>query len=123
LGLTDRNNLALGEHLAAIRMDRKLTLRQVEAATNKEVSNGYLSQIEKGHIAQPSPNILNALADLYEIDYTELMKRAGYVRSESSEKADARHSRVATFAELNLTGAEEEQLMKYLKFLRTSDGN
>ena len=36
----------LGQYLASIRADRKMTLREVEAATNKGVSNAYLSQIE-----------------------------------------------------------------------------
>ena len=60
--------LTLGQYLASIRTDRKLTLRQVEEATNKEVSNAYLSQIENDKIQQPSPNVLHALADIYVID-------------------------------------------------------
>ncbi len=37
---------SLGQYLASIRQARKMTLRQVEEATNKLVSNAYLSQIE-----------------------------------------------------------------------------
>ncbi len=46
--------VTLGEYLGSIRTDRKLTLRAVEEATNKEVSNAYLSQIENGKIQKPS---------------------------------------------------------------------
>jgi transcriptional regulator with XRE-family HTH domain len=42
-----------------------MTQRQVEEATEKQVSNAYLSQPETGKIQQPSPNILHALAELY----------------------------------------------------------
>jgi len=51
--------VTLGQYLASIRNDRKMTLRQVEEASGKEVSNAYLSQLENGKILQPSPNILN----------------------------------------------------------------
>jgi len=42
-----------------------MSLRQVEEATEKEVSNAYLSQLETGKIVKPSPNILHALARVY----------------------------------------------------------
>ena len=71
--------VTLGKYLASIRTARKLTLRQVEEATNKEVSNAYLSQIETEKIKKPSPNILHALAELYAIDYENLMQMAGYI--------------------------------------------
>ena len=45
----------LGQYLASIRADRKMTLREVEEATNKQVSNAYLSQIENNKIRKPSP--------------------------------------------------------------------
>jgi len=59
----------LGQYLASIRQARKMTLRQVEEATNKLVSNAYLSQIENDKIRQPSPNVLHALSEIYGIDY------------------------------------------------------
>ena len=45
----DRSTLkpTLGQYLASIRTDRKMTLREVEEATDKQVSNAYLSQIER----------------------------------------------------------------------------
>ena len=65
----------LGEHLARLRTASGLTLRQVEEATQKEVSNAYLSQLEKGKITKPSPNVLHALADAYKTSYEDLMER------------------------------------------------
>lgn len=109
----------LGQYLASIRLDRKMSLRQVEEASNKEVSNAYLSQLENEKILQPSPNVLNTLADIYQIDYVQLMQLAGYLPATETRESTQRHGRVATFAEHNLTQEEEGELMNYLKFLRT----
>lgn len=109
----------LGQYLASIRLDRKMSLRQVEEASNKEVSNAYLSQLETGKIQQPSPNVLNTLADIYKIEYIRLMELAGYLPATKTRKSSQRHGRIATFAEHNLTQDEEAQLMDYLQYLRT----
>lgn len=110
--------LTLGQYLASIRKDRHLTLRQVEEATDKEVSNAYLSQIENDKIQQPSPNVLHALSEIYAIDYGMLMEMAGYITHSKNRAKEQKHGRVATFAEHNLTPAEEAELIRYLKFIR-----
>src|SRR5437879_5463731 len=69
---------SLGEFLAFTRGIKKLTLRDVEDATEKEVSNAYLSQLETGKITKPSPNVLHALAQVYAVPYELLMQKAGY---------------------------------------------
>ncbi len=109
--------VTLGEYLGSIRTDRKLTLRGVEEATSKEVSNAYLSQIENGKIQKPSPNILYALANLYGVDYDKLMELAGDITTTRTDVE--RHGRAATFSELNLTQNEEAELLKYLGYLRS----
>lgn len=96
-----------------------MSLRQVEEASNKEVSNAYLSQLETGKILQPSPNVLNTLSDIYKIDYVQLMELAGYLPPSKSREATERHGRIATFAEHNLTPDEEGELLQFLQFLRT----
>lgn len=111
--------LSLGQYLAAIRDDRRLTLRQVEEATKKQVSNAYLSQIENGYIQKPSPNILHALAELYAISFEGLMDKAGYLTTTRARGDGERHGRVATFAEHNLEPDEEAELIAYLKFIRS----
>lgn len=68
----------LGNYLRHVRNALGLTLRGVEAATNKAVTNGYLSQIESGSIQRPSPRVLHHLATVYGIDYGELLERAGH---------------------------------------------
>jgi len=111
--------LTLGQYLASIRLDRKSSLRQVEERSNKAVSNAYLSQLETGKILQPNPTVLNALAEIYNISYMQLMKLAGYMPPTASSEPTQRHGRLATFAEHNLTQDEEAELMKYLQYIRT----
>lgn len=112
--------LTLGQYLASIRTDRGLSQREVEKATNKVVSNAYLSQIENDQIKKPSPNILHALAELYAVSYEELMERAGFVVPTRSRRTQQqRHGRVATFAGHNLTNEEEAELVKFLGYLRS----
>lgn len=111
----------LGQYLASIRLDRDLSLRQVEEMTNKEVSNAYLSQLETGKIQQPSPNVLNTLATIYKIDYVRLMELAGYLPAAKARDVTQRHGRIPTFAEHNLTPEEEGEMLQYLKYLRTKN--
>jgi transcriptional regulator with XRE-family HTH domain len=108
---------SLGRHLAALRRAAGLTLRQVEEATNKEVSNAYLSQLENDKINKPSPNILYVLSGVYSTSYEDLMERAGYLAAEAAGSA-RRRARAATFAIENLTPEEEKALIAYLGFIR-----
>ena len=108
----------LGSLLADLRVAKGLSLRQVEEATDRAVSNAYLSQLEKGKIQRPSPHVLHALAAVYAVPYEALMERAGYLLTPSG-RAGTRRKRLATFAIDDLTAEEEEELLKYLAFLRS----
>ena len=63
---------AIGPLLRKLRGD--LSLRDVTGRIG--VSSSYLSQIERGD-RQPGSNVVRKLADLYNVDAEELMKRAG----------------------------------------------
>jgi HTH-type transcriptional regulator, competence development regulator len=106
-----------GTHLARLRTAAGLTLRQVEEATEKEVSNAYLSQLENNKITKPSPNILYALSRIYHVAYEDLMSRAGYFPTEADPKG-RRQARVATFAIEGVSPDEEKALLGYLAFIR-----
>ena len=105
----------LGAVLADLRTAKGLSLREVEEATGKAVSNAYLSQLENGRIQKPSPNVLHSLAEVYVVPYEALMEKAGYLLP--SEDVGHRR-RLAAFAIDDLTAEEEEELLKYLAFLR-----
>ena len=113
-----QGGLTLGRHLARLRDAAGLSLRQVEEATDREVSNAYLSQLENDKISKPSPNILYAIAGVYKTSYEDLMERAGYLSSTSDDSSAKRRARVATFAVGDLTPEEEKQLLSYLAFIR-----
>ncbi len=107
----------LGTVLADLRKAKGLSLREVEEATGKAVSNAYLSQLENGKIQRPSPNVLHSLSGVYGVPYETLMEKAGYLLP--SEEHGRRRRRLAAFAIDDLTAEEEEELLKYLAFLRS----
>lgn len=111
----------LGEFLASLRATKNLTLREVEEATDKEVSNAYLSQLEHGKISKPSPHILYSLAAVYSVPYEKLMEKAGYIGKSLHENGQ-KHGKAATFAIENLTTEEEKALLDYLTFYRSQRG-
>lgn len=115
---TTTTQLTLGEYLASVRQSLSMSLRDVEEATKKVVSNAYLSQLEKGKIKKPDPNILYALSETYGSSYSNLMSLAGYIVASSTRNDSQHHGRVATFAEHALTKEEERELIDYLKFIR-----
>jgi transcriptional regulator with XRE-family HTH domain len=107
----------LGAVLADLRTAKGFSLREVEEATDKAVSNAYLSQLENGKIKKPSPNVLHSLAEVYVVPYEALMVKAGYLLR--AENGGGRRKRLPAFAIDDLTAEEEEELLKYLAFLRS----
>lgn len=110
---------SLGAYLKTLRLGVEMTLRDVEEATNRAVSNAYLSQLENSRISKPSPNVLHALATVYGVSYGGLMERAGYVSPAGSKPEGERHGSAATYAVENLTAEEERALLEYLAFMRS----
>jgi transcriptional regulator with XRE-family HTH domain len=67
----------IGSHLRQLRLQRRLTLREVAQAAH--LSNAYLSQIETGKKGAPSAKHLRRLAAIYEVPARELFEIAGYL--------------------------------------------
>ena len=112
----------LGVYLKDARLAMHLTLRDVEARTEKAVTNGYLSQIENSVIRQPSPNVLYNLAGLYGLDYRDLLRRAGHHAPSPSGSVQGINEEVLAglplraIAELN--AEERQELTEYIAFMR-----
>jgi transcriptional regulator with XRE-family HTH domain len=125
--LTPSERGPVGEYLWDLRQAANMSLRDVENASGKEVSNAYLSQLETGKIDKPSPAILHELAEVYQArlpknspvacSYERMMELAGYIRPASPEWK-TRGTRLPTFAQEALSQDEEQELLKYLAFLR-----
>lgn len=119
----------LGQYLWDLRQAAQMTLRDVEEAS--EVSNAYLSQLETGKITKPSPDFLYRLSEAYTArlpkngpvtcSFQRMMELAGHILPENT--TGARRGRLPTFASEVLSAEEEEELLKYLAFLRMRKGS
>jgi transcriptional regulator with XRE-family HTH domain len=109
----------LGAVIKKARQDVRMSQRDVEEATGKEVSNAYLSQLESGKITKPSPHVLYALSTALGVPYETLMERAGYIVPVSGRTEGEKHGRAATFAIDNLSAQEESELLDYLTYIRS----
>jgi transcriptional regulator with XRE-family HTH domain len=117
----------LGQYLWSLRKASRMTLREVEEASDRKVSNAYLSQIETGRIPSPSPPILQEIAKVYDsrlprnspvtCSYERMMELAGHLKPRYGPQAK-RSRRITTFAGEQLTPYEEDELLKYLAFIR-----
>jgi transcriptional regulator with XRE-family HTH domain len=114
-----RNDMstALGEELRRLRLEKGVSLREVEKAT--EVSNAYLSQLENGKTEQPSPRVLHKLAEYYHVPYNRLMEIAGYLRPSENARANKVGSLQAALMSGDLTEEEEKTVAQFIEFLRT----
>lgn len=106
---------SLGQTLLEARELHGLTLRQVEEATG--ISNAYLSQLENDKIKKPSANFLYKLASIYKIDLDLLLYASGIIKEKPGGKGLVGGR--FTNKGIQLTQKEEEQLLQYLKFLRS----
>jgi transcriptional regulator with XRE-family HTH domain len=73
-GTPRRQLVALGELIRSQRQQAQLTLRELAARAN--VSNPYLSQIERG-LHEPSVRVLKAIANALELSAEALLVQAG----------------------------------------------
>jgi len=105
----------LGERLRQYRSLKGLTLRNVKKKTG--ISDGYLNQLEQGKVKEPSPHILYKLAECYGVPYEDLLKLAGYIVP-AGQNSKKKVMGVAYSLLGDLTPDEEEELLKYLEFIR-----
>lgn len=78
---------ALGDFIKAQRTMAELSLRELAARTN--VSNPYLSQIERG-LHEPSVRVLKAIAGALNLSAESLLRQAGLL--EDDDESDAKAS-------------------------------
>ncbi len=82
---------ALGELIKARRTQAELSLRELAARTN--VSNPYLSQIERG-LHEPSVRVLKAIAGALNLSAETLLVQAGILEGDSRREAATAGSRL-----------------------------
>jgi transcriptional regulator with XRE-family HTH domain len=72
----DQGGISLGARLREYREQQGQSLRQIERRAG--INSGYLSQLERGEVSQPTPSMLQRLAIAYELPVSTLMSWAGY---------------------------------------------
>jgi transcriptional regulator with XRE-family HTH domain len=110
---------ALGGAIRTQRQLARLSLRDLAALT--DVSNAYLSQIERG-MHEPSVRVLRAIAEALSLPPDELLREAGLLDAEADASGDARSTEAAIRADPNLTGAQKDALLTvYSSYRREHD--
>lgn len=107
---------SLGQTLKETRELIPLTLRQVEEATG--ISNAYLSQLENDKIKKPSASVLYKLASIYNVPLDNLLGAAGIIQQYTPIQSKLLNEIALSAGEL--TTDEQDELLKYLKYIRTN---
>jgi transcriptional regulator with XRE-family HTH domain len=97
----------LGTYIRAQRQLADLSLRQLAAMTN--VSNAYLSQIERG-LHQPSVKVLRSIAGALNLSGETLLAQAGLINPEPKASQGAGDAEAAIVADPQLS-EEEKQIL------------
>jgi transcriptional regulator with XRE-family HTH domain len=111
---------AFGQFIHTQRKLAKLSLRELAALT--DVSNAYLSQLERG-LHAPSIRVLKSLAEAFNLSAETMLERAGLLDEEPSEGAAEPAVEAAIKADARLTEEQKEALLAvYRGFVGRSAG-
>ena len=114
---------ALGSFIRGQRQLANLSLREMSRLT--DVSNAYLSQIERG-LHQPSVRVLRSLADALNVSAETLLAQAGLIEEEetaaSTEPAGPARTVAAILADPSLTPAQREALLSVYRSFAPDPG-
>jgi transcriptional regulator with XRE-family HTH domain len=102
----DDTRRMLGSFIRVQRQMANLSLRQLSALT--EVSNPYLSQVERG-LHEPSVRVLKSIADALNLSAETLLEQAGLIKG--GQKPDDEATERAIRADRRLTAAQRRALL------------
>ena len=114
---------ALGSFIRAQRQVSNLSLREMSRMT--DVSNAYLSQIERG-LHQPSVRVLRSLAKALNVSAETLLARAGLLDEDdaapetSEPRAGPERTIAAILADASLTPEQREALLSVYRSFNPS---
>ena len=98
----------LGAYIRAQRQLADLSLRQLAGLSN--VSNAYLSQVERG-LHQPSVKVLRSIAGALNLSSETLLTQAGLLEGEGSDIESNVGAEAALLADPDLTEEEKQVLL------------
>ena len=108
----------LGEYLREQRGQAQMSLRQLAELT--DVSNPYLSQIERG-LRRPSAEVLQQIAKALRISAESLYVRAGILDADEAERGSVEH---AIALDPRLTERQKTALLDiYRSFVGTDEAS
>jgi transcriptional regulator with XRE-family HTH domain len=109
---------ALGAFIREQRQRAELSLR--ELADRANISNPYLSQIERG-LHEPSVRVLTSIADALELSADTLLRSAGMIKGEPSEGSRL-DTETAIRVDPNLTPDQRDSLLAvYRSYVGSSE--
>jgi transcriptional regulator with XRE-family HTH domain len=110
----------LGSFIRAQRQMANLSLRQLSALT--EVSNPYLSQIERG-MHEPSMRVLKSIAEALNVSAETLLKQAGLVNEGvDGDEQVGETTEAAIRSDRRLSEAQKRALLSvYRSYVAASD--
>ena len=110
----------LGSFIRAQRQMANLSLRQLSALT--EVSNPYLSQVERG-LHEPSMRVLKSIAEALNVSAETLLKQAGLVNEGADgDEQVGETTEAAIRGDRRLSEAQKRALLSvYRSYVAASD--
>jgi transcriptional regulator with XRE-family HTH domain len=111
---------ALGDFIRTQRKLAKLSLRELAHLT--DLSNAYLSQLERG-MHEPSIRVVKSLAAAFDLPADVLLERAGLLEDDGDEREQVDRIETAIRTDRRLTDSQKEALLAvYRSFgVSTSD--
>lgn len=105
----------LGSFIRAQRQLADLSLRQLASLSN--VSNAYLSQVERG-LHQPSFKVVSSIAEALNISTEYLLSQSGWLRSGEDAEREPTGVEASVLADPLLTDDEKQVVMGVYRSLR-----
>ena len=106
---------AFGQFIHAQRKLAKLSLRELSALT--DVSNAYLSQLERG-LHTPSVRVVQSLANAFNLSVETLLENAGLLDLDEESAGPGVEAAIA--ADPHLTDAQKEALVGVYRGFRAA---
>ena len=109
---------ALGSFIHSQRKLAQLSLRELAELTN--LSNAYLSQVERG-LHEPSVRVLKSIATALDLSAETLLEHAGLLDEERSAEGGPTATEAAIRADRTLSESQKEALLAVFRsYSRTS---
>jgi transcriptional regulator with XRE-family HTH domain len=99
---------ALGEVIRTQRKLAKLSLR--ELAHLSDLSNAYLSQLERG-LHEPSIRVVKSIAAAFDLPAEVLLERAGLFEEDANDGAQPGRIEAAIYGDRRLTDTQRQALL------------